>query len=403
MLLSVRIFAVLLLVLSLTQVHAQRYLKIYKDAVVADTHNDFLSTAVEKHHAFDDDLQDKMNIEGLPVQTDLRRIVRSGIDVQVFSVFCDEKFGKGTAFKRAITEIDTLYAIVNRHPDKMMIVANPQQLQQAVKQRKLAAMMGVEGGHMIEDNLDYLDSFYKRGARYMTLTWNNSTSWATSASDESRDSALQQPKGLNDFGRQVVKRMNELGMMVDLSHVGERTFWDAINTATKPVLVSHSDAYALNPVPRNLKDDQIKAVAKNGGVIDVNFFSGFVDSNYNKRNKAFLEKHKAERDSMLALNVNIDEANGYLYNKYKSEAEAMRPPLSLLIDHIDYLVKLAGVDHVGLGSDFDGIPSSTQQLNDVTDMPLIAKELSQRGYSKQDIDKILGGNFLRVFEANMQR
>lgn len=403
MLLSVRIVTVLLFAFALTQIQAQEYMKIYKGAIVVDTHNDFLSSAVEKHYAFDDDLRNKMNIEGLSVQTDLQRILRSGIDVQVFSVFCDESFGKGTAFTRANTEIDTLYAIVNRHPDKMMIVTNSEQLKQAIKQRKLAAMMGVEGGHMIEDNLDYLDSLYKRGARYMTLTWNNSTSWATSASDESRDSSLQQPKGLNDFGRQVVKRMNELGMMVDLSHVGEKTFWDAINTTTKPVLVSHSDAYALNPVPRNLKDDQIKAVAKNGGVIDVNFFSGFVDSNYNKRNKAFLAKHKAERDSLLALNMNIDEANGHLYSKYKSEAEAMRPPLSLLIDHIDYIVKLAGVDHVGLGSDFDGIPSSTQQLNDVTDMPLIAKELVKRGYSEKDIQKILGGNFIRVFKANMKQ
>jgi len=399
----VRVFTVFLLVLSLTQLNAQDYLKIYKDAIVVDTHNDFLSSAVEKQYAFDDDLRNKMNIEGLPVQTDLQRILKSGIDVQVFSVFCDENFGKGTAFKRANAEIDTLYAIVNRNQDKMMIVTDPQQLQQAVNQHKLAAMLGVEGGHMIEDNLDYLDSLYKRGARYMTLTWNNSTSWATSASDESHDSALQQLKGLNDFGRQVVKRMNELGMMVDLSHVGERTFWDAIKTTTKPVLVSHSDAYALNPVPRNLKDDQIKAVAKNGGVIDVNFFSGFVDSNYNKRNRDFLVKHKAERDSLLALNMNIDEANGYLYNKYKSEAEAMRPPLSLLIDHIDYLVKLAGVNHVGLGSDFDGIPSSTQELNDVTDMPLIAKELLNRGYSKNDIQKILGGNFVRVFKANTKQ
>lgn len=205
----VRVFTVLLLVSSSTHIHAQDYLKIYKDAIVVDTHNDFLSSAVEKQYAFDDDLRNKMNIEGLQVQTDLQRILRSGIDVQVFSVFCDENFGKGTAFKRANAEIDTLYAIVNRNPDKMMIVTNPKQLQQAVKQHKLAAMLGVEGGHMIEDNLDYLDSLYNRGARYMTLTWNNSTSWATSASDESRDSVLNQPKGLNDFGKQVVKRMNE--------------------------------------------------------------------------------------------------------------------------------------------------------------------------------------------------
>ncbi len=262
---------------------------------------------------------------------------------------------------------------------------------------------------MIENKLENLDNFYKRGVRYMTLTWNNSTDWATSALDETTslnpskggafgDSARQ--KGLTDFGKQVVRRMNELGMLVDLSHVGEQTFWDAINTTTKPVLVSHSCAYTLCPHRRNLKDEQIKAVGKNGGVIHLNFYSGFVDSSFERRTEIFNNRHKPERDSLLKQNPEPYFADVFLFEKYTDEVRALRPPLSLLLDHLDYIVKLAGVDHVGLGSDFDGINSAPQQLDDVTTMPLITRELLKRGYSKKDIRKILGENFLRLLKAN---
>ena len=245
----------------------------------------------------------------------------------------------------------------------------------------------------------------------MTLTWNNSTDWATSALDEttapsksppvgetSKDSARR--KGLTDFGKQVIKRMNELGMLVDLSHVGEQTFWDAIQTTTKPVLVSHSCVYSLCPHRRNLKDDQIKAVGKNGGVIHLNFYSGFLDSSFDRRTDVFNNSHKAERDSLLKQNPEPYFADVFLFEKYPEEVKALRPPLSLLIDHLDYIVKLIGADHVGLGSDYDGVNSLPQQLDDVTAMPLITKELLKRGYSKNDIRKILGKNFLRIFEAN---
>ena len=189
----------------------------------------------------------------------------------------------------------------------------------------------------------------------MTLTWNNSNPWATSAMEETFDSLLHQPKGLSDFGKKIIARMNTLGMMVDLSHVGEQTFKDAMATTTKPVIVSHSCVYNLCPAFRNLKDDQIKAVGKNGGVIQVNFYSGFLDSSYNRKNELFMQRHKAERDSMLLIRPEPFFADNYLFQKYASEVEDLRAPLALLLDHIDYIVKLAGVDHVGLGSDFDGI------------------------------------------------
>ncbi len=234
----------------------------------------------------------------------------------------------------------------------------------------------------------------------MTLTWNNSTSWATSALDETTKADSLPYKGLTDFGKQIVRRMNELGMLVDISHVGEQTFWDVINTSTKPVIASHSCAWALCPVPRNMKDDQIKAVGKNGGVIDINFYSGFLDSSYMRRKDLFLAAHAKERDSLQQLKWVYYDIEGWLSKKYAAEANELRPPLSLMIDHIDHIVQLAGVDHAGLGSDFDGIDSAPRELNDVSDMPLITKALLERGYSKKDIKKILGGNFIRVFKAN---
>jgi membrane dipeptidase len=388
-LLWVLLFVFLISFIVSPALYGQRYQKVHSKAIVIDTHNDVLSTVSMKGINIDNDLTGKTH-------SDLARFKKGGIDVQVFSIFCDERFGKDTAFKYANIEIDSLYAIVARNQDRSMMVTNTAQLKQAVKQHKLGCMMGVEGGHMIEDNLNFLDSFYKRGVRYMTLTWNNSTSWATSAKDESRTDTVLPHKGLTDFGKQVVRRMNELGMLVDLSHVGEQTFWDAIHTTTKPVVVSHSCAYTLCPVFRNLKDDQIKAVGANGGVIDVNFYSGFVDSGYARRKEALLASHQSEVDSLKQLKWAGYEIEEWISKKYPAEADAIRPPLSMLIDHIDYIVKLIGVDHVGLGSDFDGIESAPKPLDDVTTFPLITKALLNRGYSKKDVKKILGGNFLRI-------
>ena len=370
----------------------QSYKRLHRHSLVVDTHNDLLWTASMKGIPFDQDLTGKTH-------SDLARFKKGGVDVQIFSVFCDERFGKDTAFSFANRCIDSLYAVAARNGDKMVMVSTPAQLQQAVREKKLAAMMGVEGGHMIEDKIAYLDSFYKRGVRYMTLTWNNSTSWATSAADETGNKDLRH-KGLTAFGKQVVQRMNSLGMLVDVSHVGEQTFWDAINTTTKPVIASHSCVHAICPVPRNLKDEQIKAVAKNGGVIHLNFYSGFLNSNFQHRITAFHNKHRKELDSLQALKWPNYEMEDYLLAQYPAEAADLRPPLSLLLDHIDYIVKLAGINHVGLGSDFDGISSAPKELKDVTNLPLITKGLQQRGYTKKDIQKILGENFLRVFAAS---
>lgn len=369
---------------------SKTFKEIHNNAIVVDSHNDILMKAVDNGIIFDQDLTGKTH-------SDLDRWKQGGLDVQIFSVYCDG--GAENAYDYANREMDSLDAVVARNPDKIVKVANYKEMMTAVNDNKIAAMFGVEGGHMIEDDLNKLEALYNRGARYLTLTHNVAPSWATSAADETTNPNLVQ-KGLTDFGKQVVKRMNELGMMVDVSHVGEQTFRDVIEITTKPIIASHSSVYSLVASRRNLKDEQIKAIAKNEGVIMVNFHPGFIDSSFGEKEMNFLEKHAAESDSLIKKGMDEWYMMDYLYKKHDTETAAMRPPLYMLIDHIDYIVKLVGIDYVGLGSDFDGINLTPQQLDDVTSYPLITKALLEKGYSEKDINKILGSNFLRVLKAN---
>ena len=376
------------------------YQQIHDEAIVIDGHNDFLASAI------DEVLHKNLGVQSINFGSDLRGIthldlnrqIEGGIDVQLFSIWCPGS--QVDPFKMAIRQIDTLEMIVSHNAEHMAIARSVDELRTALKTRKAIAMMGVEGGHMIEDDLYKLETLYDRGVRYMTLTWNNSNAWATSSYDEQPEVNFPR-KGLTDFGRQVVIKMNELGMLVDISHVGEQTFWDVMETTTKPVIASHSSAYGLCEWHRNLKDDQIKAVAENKGVIMVNFYPGYIDSTFWRKEIAFFERHKEETDSLMEVfNDNEWIVEYFLYRQYEDEANAIRPPLSKLIDHIDYIVKLVGVDYVGLGSDFDGITINPGQLDDASDFPLISKELVSRGYSEEEIKKILGENFLRVLKAN---
>ena len=225
--------------------NAQSYKKLHFKSILVDTHNDIPTTAIDKGLSFDQDLKNKTH-------SDLQRMKAGGVDVQMFSIWCDGL--KEHPYAWANREIDTVMAWTNRNPSKMMTAFSVTEIQTAVKEKKLAVLFGLEGGHMIENDLNKLEALYNRGVRYMTLTWNNSTNWATSALDETTKADSLNHKGLTEFGKQVVKRMNELGMMVDLSHVGEQTFWDAINTTKKPVIVSHSCAYTLCPHRRNLNE-----------------------------------------------------------------------------------------------------------------------------------------------------
>ena len=373
---------------------AQNVKKLHAKAVVADGHNDVLTETV---------------LEGIDISnrltqghSDLVRWKEGGLDVQFFSVWTGERARNREGFyKDAVQEIDSLNVLVLRNPGRMVLARNYQDVKKGLRQHKLVALIGVEGGHMIEDDLKKLESLYEMDMRYLTLTWNNSTNWASSAMDETMRPDSLKHKGLNEFGRKVVRRMNDLGVIVDLSHTGEKTFYDALAVTRKPVILSHSSVWSICPVFRNVKDDQIRAVAKNGGVICINFYSGFISKEYDQRSEQLTGSVRSRfQDSVYALQHDSAAMRTSWRQYYRSEMKKMQPTLAQMVDHIDYIVKLVGDDYVGLGSDYDGVSSLPEGLEDVTTYPKITEELLRRGYSKKSIKKILGGNVLRVMKAN---
>lgn len=374
--------------------YAQPAKKLHFKSVLVDTHNDVLSSAV---------LDGKDISHRIPEgHSDLDRWKEGGLDVQFFSIWTGETArNKEGFFKDAEQEINLLKELVARNKGRMVLVTNYAEVKKGIRNKELVSLIGVEGGHMIENDLGKLETLYAMGTRYLTLTWNNSTPWASSAMDEVTRPATLAHKGLNEFGRQVVRKMNELGMIVDLSHTGEQTFYDAIATSTKPVLLSHSSVWSICPVFRNVKDEQIKAVAKNGGVICINFYSGFISRQYDERS-TYLNGpgKKLIQDSMFAIVKDSSILKKQWDSYYDAEMQKMRPTLGQLVDHIDYIAKLVGDQYVGIGSDYDGVGSLPLGLDDVTTYPRITEELLNRGYSKKSIERILGGNVLRVMKAN---
>ncbi len=376
-------------------ISAQSYKNLHDKSILVDTHNDILSSAMLEGK----DISHRIK-EG---HSDLDRWKEGGVDVQFFSVWTDKiPRNKEGFFKDARQEIDSLDLLIHKNPDRITMARSYKEVRKGIRQDKLVALIGLEGGHMIENDLARLEQLFKQRLGYMTLTWNNSTSWASSAMDETLHPDSLKQKGLTDFGKQIVRRMNELGIIVDLSHTGEQTFYDALATTTKPVLLSHSSVWNICPAFRNVKDEQIKAVAGNGGVICINFYSGFIDSNFAKR-MTELEgtKGKQIRDSLQQF-YDAAKLNDIWRQRFSAELEPLRPTLAKLVDHIDYIVKLVGDDYVGIGSDYDGVSSLPVGLDDVTTYPKITEELMRRGYSKKSIKKILGGNVMRVMKANFQ-
>lgn len=394
-------FVWLFLCLAMTAL-SQSSSKLHYKAILVDTHNDVLSSSVLEGK----DISHRIK-EG---QSDLDRWKEGGVDVQFFSVWTDKTpRNKEGFFKDANQEIDSLAVLVLKNPDRITLARTYKEVKKGISDEKLVALIGVEGGHMIEDDLNKLQELYNQGMRYMTLTWNNSTSWASSAMDETQHADSLKHKGLTDFGKQIVHKMNELGVIVDLSHTGEQTFYDAIATTTKPVLLSHSSVWNICPVFRNLKDEQIKAVAKNGGVICINFYSGFICKEYDQRSAYLNGPGKKISDDSIRkayfLKVDFPDSATLkaMQEKYiNDELQKVRPTLAQMVDHIDYIVKLVGDDYVGIGSDFDGVNSLPIGLDDVTTYPKITQELVRRGYSKKSIRKILGGNVMRVMKANFK-
>jgi len=367
---------------------------IHDSALIIDTHADTPQRFLDE--GFDIGSTDPNDIGHIS----LDKVRRGNLGAEFFSIWVDPTTNQGHFAQHTFDLIDSVYEQATRHPDRMMMAFSVADIERAHKTHKLAALMGIEGGHSIENDIHLLRDYYRLGVRYMTLSWSNTNEWADSSGDIN-DPKIQHHNGLTDFGKQVVLEMNRLGMMVDISHVADKTFWDVIATTKAPVIASHSSARALCNAPRNMTDDMLRAVAKNGGVVDVNFFSGFDDQNYWDASEAQAKERDAAIEAALAKKRAAGQPISYLdEDRIEREwgAKIPRPPLKSLIDHIDHIAKVAGVDHVGLGSDFDGMSGATPEgIDSAADLPRITQALLDRGYSADDIHKILGGNLLRVF------
>ena len=378
-------------------------MRIYRDAIVVDAHNDMPSKMIDD--AYNADVRHTPGFEKTDGQSDLPRFMESGITGQFLSAWVDAPYAfrkPDESWLRVQIYLDTIHAFVKRHPDSLVFATTARQVREAKAQGKVAILIGVEGGHAIESSLDHLRELYQRGVRYMTLTWNNGTPWAGAAAGLNGTRS----GGLTDFGRDVVREMNRLGMLVDISHVSDSTFFDAVAVSTAPVIASHSSARALNGHRRNMSDEQLRAVARNGGVVNINFYSLFVDPRFMAQADSIVAARGVETKAVLARpGADTAAINKAAETATDAALRALpRPPLSILIDHIAHIAKVAGIDHVGLGSDFDGVSGLLPAgMDDVTRLPLIAQGMLDRGFSENDIKKVLGGNMMRVMERVLDR
>jgi membrane dipeptidase len=373
--------------------------EVHNSAIVVDTHAD------TTQRLLDEDFDLAHPPAGDQGHIDFSKAQRGNLGAEFFSVWVDPSAIKPEHYaRRTLDLIDAVYQQAAKHPDQMTMAYSVADIRHARTgpHKRLAGLMGIEGGHSIENDLHLLRDYYRLGVRYMTITWSNTNEWADSSGDIN-DSKVEHHDGLTAFGKDVVREMNRLGMMVDISHVSDKSFWDTMAVTQAPVIASHSGARALANHPRNMTDEMLQAVKKNGGVVMVNFFSAFVDEDFRKawdaqapeRNaavKVALEQWQREHPGQEPP-YNIDEKVQHEWGM-----KIPRPPLKTLIDQIDHVAKTAGIDHVGLGSDFDGVSYLTPEgIDSAADLPKITEAMMQRGYSAADMKKILGENLLRVF------
>jgi membrane dipeptidase len=367
---------------------------LHDSAIVVDTHADTPQRFLDEN--FDIGSTDPKDIGHIS----LDKARRGNLGAEFFSIWVEPETNQGHFARHTFDLIDSVYEQAAKHPDRMMMAFSVADIERAHREHKLAALMGIEGGHSIENDIHLLRDYYRLGVRYMTLSWSNTNEWADSSGDID-DAKIQHHNGLTDFGKQVVLEMNRLGMMVDISHVADKTFFDAIATTKAPVIASHSSARALVDAPRNMTDDMLRAVGKNGGVVQVNFFNAFDDADFRKAQEAQAKDEAAAVKKYSDDMKSAGKAISYIdLDRIEREwmAKIPRPLLKSLIDHIDHIAKVAGIDHVGLGSDFDGVSGATPQgIDSAADLPKITQALLDRGYSPADIKKILGENLLRVF------
>ena len=376
------------------QTVSEKAREIHSSSIVIDTHADTPQRFLDENYDIGStDLKD-------PGHISLNKAKAGNLGAEFFSIWVDPETNQGHFARHTLDLIDSVYEQAVRHPDRMMMAFSVEDIERAHREHKLAALLGIEGGHSIENDIRLLRDFYRLGVRYMTLSWSNTNEWADSSGDID-NLKVEHHNGLSEGGNQIVLEMNRLGMLVDISHVADKTFCDAIAVSKAPLIASHSSARALTNHPRNMTDDMLRAVAKNGGVVQVNFYSAFIDENYRKA----AEAQARHRDAAIKAYTDQLKAAGRTVAYLDSDrierewfAKIPRPPLSSLIDHIDHIAKVAGVDHVGLGSDFDGVSGATPEgIDSAADLPKITQALLDRGYSAEDIRKILGGNLLRVF------
>ncbi|HMS63832.1 MAG TPA: dipeptidase [Ignavibacteria bacterium] len=366
----------------------KNYLQIHYDAILIDTHNDFIWKVFDKGA--------DLGVRNFNTQSDLPRFRAGGLDVQVFAVWIPMNQVK-RSYSFTVSQIDKLKNFGTEYSSEFEFATNYDDIIKITNDKKICGLIGIEGGTAIEKNLDNINAFYEMGVRYIGLTWNNSNNISTSARDETERG---KSGGLTEFGIQVIKRMNEVGMLVDVSHLSEQGFWDVIENSTSPVIASHSNCYAVNPHFRNLTDEQIKAIAENGGYIGINFYDKFLDKDADRnRTQNAYEKYS---DELNALNEKYgDDLIKYNEerNKFLEEHNiAGGTSIEKVLDHIDHIKNLAGVDCIGIGSDFDGGITPPNELYDASCYPELTKRLVERGYTADEIKKILGGNFLRVFK-----
>ncbi len=367
-----------------------RALQIHKRAIVVDGHDDITSPLVDEDYDLRNSSSGKFHLGGDPFHTDVARLKAGGVTGEFFAIYVSgTTMTTGGAMHRAVDMIDATYREVERNPGSFVSCTTAAEIRNAKKLNKTCILMGIEGGYVIEDSLAALRVMYRLGVRYMTLTHNVATNWGDAHRDEKHN-------GLTDFGKDVVREMNRLGMFIDISHISVKTMNDALDVSTAPVIASHSGARGLNDHTRNVPDDVLKRVAKNGGVIMVNFYPSFLDARTNKE----------ENDRSAKLKPQIDEINQKFKGNQAAIDDAKRKlqdsnpiyiaPYTRIVDHIDYIKKVAGIDHVGLGSDFDGVPFLPAGMNGAEDLPLVTYEMLRRGYSETDIRKVLGENLLRA-------
>jgi len=377
------LIAALILFLAL-QVHAQQpdqAHRIQANVLGFDTHNDTVQRVIFEHVDLGQRLPDGA--------IDLVRLQEGGMHVPFFALWVPTYYPGAEAVRRTLDLRDAMQTVFDKYPDRIELATSARDIQRIVGQKKIAAVLTIEGGHQIDNDLAVLRMYRRMGILSMTLTHFRSNDWA--------DSSTGKPlhNGLTDFGKQVVREMNSLGMLVDISHVSDKTFYDVLQVTTKPVIASHSSCRSLSDIPRNMTDDMLRALARNGGVVGVNFGAAFLNpKDAGEMTQAIARSNETEPDLTGAA---LDEFAATAHAKsaigHPRVGQATVDDAAACIDHI---IKVAGIDHVGIGSDFDGVSTVPRGLEDVSKMPNLTAALLQRGYSEQDIQKIMGGNFLRV-------